>query len=150
MMSKEAKAARAAYMREWRKRNPEKKKQYEEAQWERKAKLMKQEKEKNEMSFFLREDIFDDEIVKKIENIENGYVLTNIMVKLSLLVLKNGGVVDIEGDFSNLAKKLGYDENVFSDAIYVFLSNDLFEVTDKGLELGMLSKYFKTGSDNNG
>lgn len=149
-MSKEAKAARAAYMREWRKRNPEKKKQYEEAQWERKAKLMKQEKEKNEMSFFLREDIFDDEIVKKIENIENGYVLTNIMVKLSLLVLKNGGVVDIEGDFSNLAKKLGYDENVFSDAIYVFLSNDLFEVTDKGLELGMLSKYFKTGSDNNG
>lgn len=150
MMSKEAKAARAAYMREWRKKNPEKKKQYEEAQWERKAKLMKQEKEKNEMSFFLREDIFDDEIVKKIENRENGYVLTNIMVKLSLLVLKNGGVVDIEGDFSNLAKKLGYDENVFSDAIYVFLSNDLFEVTDKGLELGMLSKYFKTGSDNNG
>ena len=149
-MSKEAKAARAAYMREWRKKNPEKKKQYEEAQWERKAKLMKQEKEKNEMSFFLREDIFDDEIVKKIENRENGYVLTNIMVKLSLLVLKNGGVVDIEGDFSNLAKKLGYDENVFSDAIYVFLSNDLFEVTDKGLELGMLSKYFKTGSDNNG
>lgn len=36
-MSPEAKAARAKYMREWRKLNPDKQREYKEKQWERKA-----------------------------------------------------------------------------------------------------------------
>ena len=36
-MTEAAKAAWAAYMRVWRKRNPEKMRQYEAARWERKA-----------------------------------------------------------------------------------------------------------------
>lgn len=36
-LTKEARAARAAYMREWRKKNPEKQREYDAAKWERKA-----------------------------------------------------------------------------------------------------------------
>lgn len=36
-MTEAAKRARAAYQREWRKRNPEKVRQYAENRWERKA-----------------------------------------------------------------------------------------------------------------
>ena len=42
-LSKEAKAARAAYMREWRKRNPEKRREYDAKRWERKAEQAKRE-----------------------------------------------------------------------------------------------------------
>lgn len=37
VMTPEARAARASYMREWRRRNPEKTKRYEREKWERKA-----------------------------------------------------------------------------------------------------------------
>lgn len=36
-MTDEAKAARAAYMREWRRRNPEKQREYEARKWQRVA-----------------------------------------------------------------------------------------------------------------
>ena len=38
-MTEAAKAKRAEYLRAWRARNPDKVKAYEEAKWERKAKL---------------------------------------------------------------------------------------------------------------
>lgn len=44
-MTQEAKAARAAYMREWRKKNPEKVREYEARKWERRAEKEKKEKE---------------------------------------------------------------------------------------------------------
>ena len=44
-MTAEARAARARYMREWRKRNPEKQRQYSAAKWERKAAQYRAEKE---------------------------------------------------------------------------------------------------------
>lgn len=34
-MTKEARAARAAYMREWRKKNPDKQREYTARKWER-------------------------------------------------------------------------------------------------------------------
>ena len=36
-MTKEARAARAKYMREWRKKNPEKQREYDAKKWERKT-----------------------------------------------------------------------------------------------------------------
>ncbi len=36
-MSKEARAARAAYLREWRRKHPEKQSEYTARKWERKA-----------------------------------------------------------------------------------------------------------------
>lgn len=48
-LSKEANAARNAYYRAWRKRNPEKMKQYQENYWKKKAEeIQEEEKEENE------------------------------------------------------------------------------------------------------
>ena len=48
-LTKEARAARAAYMREWRKKNPEKQREYDAAKWERKAAAAKEtDKDRNE------------------------------------------------------------------------------------------------------
>ena len=44
-MTKEAKAARAKYMREWRKKNPEKQREYNARKWERKAQQIAAERE---------------------------------------------------------------------------------------------------------
>ncbi len=44
-MTPEARAAKAAYMREWRKKNAEKAKEYEARKWERKAAELKRQKE---------------------------------------------------------------------------------------------------------
>ena len=44
-MTKEAKLARAQYMREWRKKNPEKQREYDAKKWERKAAEIKAERE---------------------------------------------------------------------------------------------------------
>ena len=44
-MTPEAKAARAAYMREWRRKNPEKQREYEAKKWENKAARIRQERE---------------------------------------------------------------------------------------------------------
>lgn len=41
-MSKEARAARAAYLREWRKKHPEKQGEYTARKWERKAQQIKE------------------------------------------------------------------------------------------------------------
>ena len=47
-MTPEAKVARARYMREWRKRNPEKQKEYMENMWQKKADQREQEREESE------------------------------------------------------------------------------------------------------
>lgn len=44
-MTKEARAARAKYMREWRKKNPEKQREYDAKKWERKGQQIRQERE---------------------------------------------------------------------------------------------------------
>ena len=44
-MTKEAKAARAKYMREWRKKNPDKQREYNARKWERKAQQIAAERE---------------------------------------------------------------------------------------------------------
>ena len=48
-MTKEARAARAKYMREWRKKNPEKQREYDAKKWERKGQQIRQEREAAEM-----------------------------------------------------------------------------------------------------
>lgn len=40
-MTPEAKKARAKYLREWRRKNPEKQKEYDARKWERKAEKLK-------------------------------------------------------------------------------------------------------------
>ena len=44
-MTPDAKKARAKYLREWRKRNPDKQKEYDARKWERKAEQLKAERE---------------------------------------------------------------------------------------------------------
>ena len=44
-MTAEARAARAKYMREWRKKNPEKQREYDAKKWERKGQQIKAERE---------------------------------------------------------------------------------------------------------
>ena len=44
-LTKEAREARAAYMREWRKRHPEKAQEYNARMWERKAERARLERE---------------------------------------------------------------------------------------------------------
>lgn len=43
-MTPEARAARAKYMREWRKKNPEKQREYDAKKWENKAEKIKAER----------------------------------------------------------------------------------------------------------
>ena len=45
-LSEAAKRAKAAYLREWKRRNPEKQRQYVEAYWERKAAQLEAERKK--------------------------------------------------------------------------------------------------------
>lgn len=42
-MTEAARAARAAYLREWRKRNPDKQREYTRRSWERKAEQIQQQ-----------------------------------------------------------------------------------------------------------
>ena len=44
-MTQEARIARAKYMREWRKKNPEKQREYDARKWERKAEKIRTERE---------------------------------------------------------------------------------------------------------
>ena len=44
-MTPDAKKARAKYMREWRRKNPDKIKEYDAKKWERKAERIKAERE---------------------------------------------------------------------------------------------------------
>ena len=44
-MTPEARAARAKYMREWRKKNPEKQREYDAKKWERKGQQIREERE---------------------------------------------------------------------------------------------------------
>ena len=44
-MTPEARAARAKYMREWRKKNPEKQREYDAKKWERKGEQIRAERE---------------------------------------------------------------------------------------------------------
>ena len=44
-LTPEARAARAKYMREWRKKNPDKEREYNARKWERKAQQIAAEKE---------------------------------------------------------------------------------------------------------
>ena len=45
-ISQEAREVRNAYYREWRKKNPEKMKQYQENYWKKKAQKMQEQEEK--------------------------------------------------------------------------------------------------------
>ena len=44
-LTTEARAARAKYMREWRKKNPEKQREYEAKKWERKGQQIREARE---------------------------------------------------------------------------------------------------------
>lgn len=44
-LTAEARAARAKYMREWRKKNPDKQREYEAKKWERKGQQIREARE---------------------------------------------------------------------------------------------------------
>lgn len=50
-MTEEARKAAAAYMREWRKKNPDKQEEYRAAYWKRKAEAMRIKKELEKIAY---------------------------------------------------------------------------------------------------
>lgn len=150
MMSKEAKAARAAYMREWRKRNPEKKKQYEEAQWERKARKIKEEQNKKEEKkcVFIRDDFFESEFIKDIESKENGYVFTNILFKLFVLYAKTDGKILVNE--YQIQELFNIDKKLAKKAFDLFSDLSFFDKTEDGFLVLKPNEYIKIGDDLDG
>ena len=63
-LSQEAKEARNAYYREWRKKNPEKMKRYQENYWKKKAQeIQEEEEEKQANAYFHWEVDLNDETI---------------------------------------------------------------------------------------
>lgn len=71
-LTKEARAARAAYMREWRKKNPEKQREYDAAKWERKAAAAAKEKSKESEASLLSQAMTDCVMIKQVRK-SDGY-----------------------------------------------------------------------------
>lgn len=56
-LSAEARKARAAYMREWRRKNPGKQKEYDAKKWERKAEMLKMARQEEKESDDVLQDV---------------------------------------------------------------------------------------------
>lgn len=56
-LSAEARKARAAYMREWRRKNPGKQREYDAKKWERKAEMLKMARQEEKESDDVLQDV---------------------------------------------------------------------------------------------
>ena len=84
----------------------------------------------------LKENFFDSDEIKILENMENGYLYSNILLKLYLKALKNNGKL-IFNDFipynvKMLATITGHNIDIVEKAINIFKSMGLIEILDNG------------------
>lgn len=84
----------------------------------------------------LKENFFDSEELKLIENMENGYLYSNILLKMYLKALKNDGKLVfndvIPYNTKMLATITGHNIDVVEKAIKIFIEMHLIEILDNG------------------
>ena len=91
---------------------------------------------KNYYYLKLKEDFFDSDELKILESMENGYLYSNILLKMYLKALKNDGKLTfnefIPYDVKMLATITGHNVDVVEKAIKIFQGMHLIEVLDNG------------------
>lgn len=84
----------------------------------------------------LKENFFDNDEMKVLESMENGYLYSNILLKLYLKALKNEGKLTfndyIPYDAKMLATITGHNIDVVEKAVKVFQALHLIEILDNG------------------
>lgn len=84
----------------------------------------------------LKENFFESDELKILESLENGYLYSNILLKLYLKALKNEGKLTfneyIPYDTKMLATITGHNIDVVEKAIKIFQNMHLIEILDNG------------------
>lgn len=84
----------------------------------------------------IKENFFDSEDMKLLESMDNGYLYSNILMKMYLLSLKNGGKLmykdKIPYNSKMLSTILNHNVDVLDNAIKVFKELNLIEILDSG------------------
>lgn len=84
----------------------------------------------------LKEDFFDNEDIKIIESMENGYMYSNILLKMYLKSLKNNGELIFKDfipyDTKMLATITGHNIDVVDKALKLFKQLGFIDILDNG------------------
>lgn len=84
----------------------------------------------------LKENFFESDELKILESLENGYLYSNILLKLYLKALKNNGRLTfndyIPYNIKMLATITGHNVDVVEKAIKIFQDMHLIEILDNG------------------
>ena len=84
----------------------------------------------------IKENFFDSEDMKLLESMDNGYLYSNILMKMYLLSLKNGGKLmykdKIPYNSRMLSTILNHNVDVLDKAIEIFRELNLIEILDSG------------------
>lgn len=84
----------------------------------------------------IKENFFDSEDMKLLESMDNGYLYSNILMKMYLLSLKNGGKLmykdKIPYNSKMLSTILNHNVDVLDKAIEIFKELKLIEILDSG------------------
>ena len=85
----------------------------------------------------LKDTFFDEERIRIIEGMENGYLYVNILLKMYLRSIKHDGALQITNRIPYqpdvLAKLLNHNIDVLRRAINIFQELDLIEILDSGV-----------------
>lgn len=84
----------------------------------------------------IKENFFDSEDMKLLESMDNGYLYSNILMKMYLLSLKNGGKLmykdKIPYNSKMLSTILNHNVDILDKAIKIFKELNLIEILDSG------------------
>jgi len=84
----------------------------------------------------IKENFFDSEDMKLLESMNNGYLYSNILMKMYLLSLKNGGKLmykdKIPYNSKMLSTILNHNVDILDKAINIFKELNLIEILDSG------------------
>ena len=84
----------------------------------------------------LKEDFYDSEDIKILESMTNGYLYSNLLMKLYLKSLKNGGKLIFKDyipyDTEMIATITGHNKDVVEKALKIFEAMKLITILDNG------------------
>lgn len=84
----------------------------------------------------IKENFFDTDELKILESLENGYLYSNILLKLYLKALKNDGKLTfndyIPYDIKMLATITGHNVDIVEKAIKIFQNMHIIDILDNG------------------
>ena len=84
----------------------------------------------------IKENFYDTEDMKLLESLDNGYLYSNILMKMYLLSLKNGGKLmykdKIPYNSKMLSTILNHNVDILDKAINIFKELNLIEILDSG------------------